>query len=172
MQFIKKLFARKKKNTIEKETVNQAPMEDIKYEKPYVSQWYTYGMHMYRSADEDSSVWYINQEKGIRKLVVDKFGKILDFPGIQKEDIWTKNVCERYLVPQIRFRTDFERRNGKIIMLWQIQPDGRYWEDEDGFGMENDVEIKLYSFLDANGNFEAPFRLYKMGTQYFDQNLG
>ena len=27
--------------------------------------------------------------------------------------------------------------NGKITILWQIQPDGRYWENGDGFGMSS-----------------------------------
>ncbi|MDO4326855.1 MAG: hypothetical protein Q4E24_12610 [bacterium] len=28
--------------------------------------------------------------------------------------------------------------NEKYSMLWQIQLDGRYWADEDGFGMTSD----------------------------------
>jgi len=33
--------------------------------------------------------------------------------------------------------------NGEAIVTWQLNPDGRYYEDEDGFGMTNDVEIEI-----------------------------
>ena len=52
-------------------------------------------------------------------------------------------------------------------MLWEIQPDGRYWADGDGFGAESDYEIQLYSYLDVQGKFTAPFRIYSIGTTKF-----
>ena len=51
-----------------------------------------------------------------------------------------------------------------MIMLWEIQPDGRYWEDEDGFGGTSDAEVTLYTFLDENGDFTGPFRVYRIGA--------
>ena len=71
------------------------------------------------------------------------------------------------LRPQICFRTDFERRSGRIIMLWQIQPDGRYWEDDGGFGGSSDEEVTLYAFLDEKGNFDGPFRIYSVGIRKY-----
>ena len=39
----------------------------------------------------------------------------------------------------------------------EIQPDGRYWMDEDGFGMEDDEEIWLCADIDEEGRFITPF---------------
>ena len=52
-------------------------------------------------------------------------------------------------------------------MIWQVQPDGMYWQDEDGYGMTPDEEILLYSFIDENGRFTEPFKLYKIGIENF-----
>lgn len=57
--------------------------------------------------------------------------------------------------------------DGNIIMIWQVQPDGMYWRDEDGYGMTPDEEIRLYSFIDRNGRFTAPFKIYNIGTKQF-----
>lgn len=145
-------------------TPSQTPV----HSGPYLSQTVVFGMHLYRTATEDSSVYYIDEVRGIRTQVVDKWGRILNFPGIEREEHWVQQVSERALQPQIRFRTDFEKRDGRFIMLWQIQPDGRYWEDEDGFGAESDEEVTLYSFLDENGLFTAPFRIYRIGDRRFE----
>ena len=139
--------------------------------EPHWSVQYTYGMHRYRSVGEDSTVYYIDEARGIRKMIVDKYGNIQNFPGFQKEDFWAGLVDECYWKPQIRFRTDFEKRNGRFIMLWQLQPDGRYWGDDDGFGMEGGPEVTLYAFLNENGDFDGPFRVYRVGVKnYFDGN--
>ena len=48
-------------------------------------------------------------------------------------------------------------RNGVAEVEWQINPDGMYFMDEDGFGMSNDVEESLYGFIDHNGDVVVPF---------------
>ena len=160
MKFFDKLFSRSN-------TPHAAPPESRDL-RPHVSAWYTYGMHRYRTAKEDPTVYYIDEGRKIRRLVVDSFGFIQNFPGVDPEVLKIAEVPPRALAPQIRFRTDFERRGNRILMLWQVWPDGRYWEDEDGFGAEPDEEVTLYAWLNENGIPAAPFRLYRVGTkQYF-----
>lgn len=138
-------------------------------ESPYLTQTVVFGMHRDRREGEDSSVFFVDEARHIRKKLVDSKGVIRHFPGIVKEDFWVKAVSKRALRPQIRFRTSFEKRDEGWIMLWQIWPDGRYWADSDGFGMENDEEVKLYTFVDRNGNFTGPFRIYKLGNRQLEQ---
>lgn len=135
---------------------------------PYLTQTVVFGMHLYRSKDEDSSVFFVDENRGIRKMLVDTYGRIQDFPGIVEKDFWTKEISSGDLKPLIRFRTSFEKRENGWIMLWQIQPDGRYWEDDDGFGMENEEDITLYTFVDMDGCFTGPFRIYRVGSQRYD----
>lgn len=43
-------------------------------------------------------------------------------------------------------------------------------EEDDGFGAEPDEEVTLYAFLDENGNFDDPFRIYRVGTRkYYEE---
>lgn len=134
--------------------------------EPYLTQTVVFGMHLYRSAAEDSSVYFVDEARGIRKLLVDAEGKILNFPGIVEQDFWKKEVSPNAARPQIRFRTAFERRRDRWIMLWQIQPDGQYWAD-DGFGMEHELEVTLYTYVDRNGDFTAPFQIYRIGRRAY-----
>lgn len=48
--------------------------------------------------------------------------------------------------------------NGFARVSWQLNPDGRYYMDDDGFGMTSDVEIEIYAFVDKELNVLVPFR--------------
>lgn len=50
--------------------------------------------------------------------------------------------------------------NGIAKVQWQLIPDGRYWMDEDGYGMTSDVELNIYGFIDQNANIISKFRYY------------
>ena len=128
---------------------------------PYLTQTVVFGMHQYRRPGEDSSVYFVDEKRGIRKMLVNSTGVIQKFPGFQDKEKLAKLVDPKALTPQIRFRTSFEKRDNRWIMYWEIQPDGRYWEYEDGFGGTNDEEVTLFTYVDENGNFTGPFELYK-----------
>ena len=48
--------------------------------------------------------------------------------------------------------------NGVAEVSWQLNPDGRYYMDEDGFGMTDDEEVEIYGFIDQNANVVVKFR--------------
>lgn len=142
-QMLEKLFFWKKKK-------NGYPVPD----GPYFSDWVTFG---------GESV-FIHKEKGIHRVIVDKDRMICSFPGIDPD------VPKAYAdtPPRVRYRTSFEKHgDGKYLMIWTVEPDGRYWADEDGFGMTNDEEVCLYTLLDDTGAFLHPFRLYSIGSREF-----
>ena len=57
-------------------------------------------------------------------------------------------------------------------MIWMIQPDGRYWADDDGFGGSGALEVQLYAYIDENGKFLSKFRIYSLGIKdYFGTDL-
>lgn len=50
------------------------------------------------------------------------------------------------------FPTMIRRFRGDMAELeWQINPDGRYYMDEDGYGMTDDVEVALVGKIDRRG---------------------
>lgn len=48
-------------------------------------------------------------------------------------------------------------RHGRAEVFWEINPDGRYYMDEDGFGMTDDVEITLRGTIDRRGRVVEKF---------------
>ncbi len=137
------------------------PPEPKKIRYPF-TEWVTFG--------ED--VDFIDEKTWVRKPIV-KDRVIVNFPGFDEEDK-AKWICKWVSGEKpkndIRFRTEFSRcAEDEYVMLWEIQPDGRYWGDSNGFGMEHDLEIVLYSKINKKGNFTMPFKLYELGIKrYFE----
>lgn len=48
-------------------------------------------------------------------------------------------------------------KNGVAQVRWQLNPDGRYYADEDGFGMTDDEELEIYGFIDRTGRVLVKF---------------
>ena len=48
--------------------------------------------------------------------------------------------------------------NGVAEVRWQLNPDGMYYMDEDGFGMSDDEEVEIYGFIDREGKVVSKFR--------------
>lgn len=91
-----------------------------------------------------------------RQCIVNENGHIQNFPGFCDGE-WKKEL-QYPLNNKILF--DFwisAYKDGKAFVSWTLQPDGRYFEDEDGFGAENCEEVSLYSYLDEEGKFTEPF---------------
>ena len=49
-------------------------------------------------------------------------------------------------------------KEGVAKVKWQLNPDGMYYMDEDGFGMTPDVEYNIYGFIDRQGCVLSKFR--------------
>lgn len=49
-------------------------------------------------------------------------------------------------------------KNGVAEVTWQLNPDGYYYMDEDGFGMTPDEEINIYGFIDQSAKVVVKFR--------------
>ena len=43
-------------------------------------------------------------------------------------------------------------------LYWMLYPDGMYFADEDGFGMEDNDEVEIYCVIDKDFNVLRPFR--------------
>lgn len=48
--------------------------------------------------------------------------------------------------------------HGVAQVSWQINPDGQYYMDSDGYGMTNDDEIEIYGFIDTEMNVLVKFQ--------------
>ncbi len=53
----------------------------------------------------------------------------------------------------------YQYKNGVAEVEWQLNPDGMYYRDEDGFGITDDEEINLYGAIDRKGKVVKKFTL-------------
>lgn len=49
-------------------------------------------------------------------------------------------------------------KNGVALVKWTLYPDGYYFMDEDGYGMEDNDESALYGFIDRKARVVIPFQ--------------
>ncbi|MBO6177870.1 MAG: hypothetical protein J6O04_01680 [Selenomonadaceae bacterium] len=151
--------------------LTNAELASIKDDKPYFNRLYSYGI---RGSQDEIVIYLIDPVKKIKYLIVDEEGNFVNFPGIENEFLLKPYYKGNSIAPTIGFRSEFQRdsENGKLIARWQLQPDGWYWADEDGYGAEDDLEIVLYTYITEDGKFEAPFRIYEIGrVTYYGTDL-
>lgn len=48
--------------------------------------------------------------------------------------------------------------DGVCCLCWMLHPDGRYYADEDGFGMEDDDEENIYCIIDSHLRIVIPWQ--------------
>lgn len=48
-------------------------------------------------------------------------------------------------------------KNGVIALVWMLYPDGQYFADEDGYGMEDNDEENIYCIMNDNLEVIRPF---------------
>lgn len=58
-------------------------------------------------------------------------------------------------------------KNGVAEVAWQLNPDGRYYMDDDGFGMTDDKEINIYGFIDKTGTIVVKFQAIDSSKQLY-----
>ena len=139
-----------------------------------------YSEHPYRKYELGEDMWSIEQlidgrwklrylVDGENKTAVEfvSSGMILqtvsddDIDWSSLEDLPQKGTqCAKalYAVYRIAIR---RYKDGVAEVDWELNPDGRYYADEDGYGMTDDEEIAVYSYIDRSGKPLVKFRAIK-----------
>lgn len=98
---------------------------------------------------------------GFCRQITRSDGSFAAFPGVV-HGTWEKELDMPFR-PAVQFQAIVGPfRDGKAEFRWLLQPDGRYFADEDGFGAENCTEIWLRSYMDEKGRFLEPFSVCKI----------
>lgn len=70
-----------------------------------------------------------------------------------------EEVIERARHLDAHFPTRVRKfENGVAQVSWQLNPDGMYYMDEDGYGMTDDDEVEIYGFIDRCGKVVVKFQ--------------
>ncbi|MBQ0058002.1 MAG: hypothetical protein KBT20_10145 [Bacteroidales bacterium] len=73
--------------------------------------------------------------------------------GLPEESIARAHRLDAHFPTRIR---NFE--NSVAQVSWQLNPDGMYYMDEDGYGMTGDEEVEIYGFIDRKGKVVVKFK--------------
>lgn len=73
--------------------------------------------------------------------------------GIPEKAIERARNLDAHFPTRVR---NFE--NGVAQVSWQLNPDGMYYMDEDGYGMTDDDEVEIYGFIDRKGKVIVKFK--------------
>ncbi len=99
------------------------------------------------------------------KEAYELMNRALTLTFINKEDVdWEgvktlENNSNAYSFSAYYQRFAVEQfKNGVALVKWTLYPDGYYFMDEDGFGMEDNDESALYGFIDKNARVVVPFQ--------------
>ena len=61
--------------------------------------------------------------------------------------------------------------DGVAEVKWQINPDGRYYMDGDGYCETDDKEVALYSYIDRKGKPLVKFRMVKDSSELKEMKM-
>lgn len=120
----------------------------------------------YLEKDErKGTVIFVNPAKGIRKTLVEDH--ILSEHEVSNYGIISKYCSDSSLDSgEFAYGSYCSIVDGEgkgAFILWRVQPDGRYYSDDDGFGAERQDEVELYAYTDDEGNNIGSFRIYSVG---------
>lgn len=107
--------------------------------------------------------YLVDNKNGRAYEIMDTY---LNFVKFTKDDIdWEslavlpEGVKSRAQSLSAQFPTFIRKfSNGIAEVSWQLNPDGKYYMDEDGYGMTDDKEIMVYGYIDTEMNVLVKFQ--------------
>ena len=108
-------------------------------------------------------LFYANSFTGKARQLLDENSNLVDF---EDQDFdWEKLKTVEYPYDVKHKHVDYgglgrynDFRDGICCLSWMLHPDGRYYADEDGFGMEDDDEENIYCVIDSNLRIVIPWQ--------------
>ena len=82
----------------------------------------------------------------------------LDWNSMKKLPEDALSILHRYSFQFPSFIRSYH--NGIAEVQWQLIPDGRYWMDDDGYGMTSDIELNIYGFIGQEANIISKSHYY------------
>ena len=128
--------------------------------KKLLKDAYNIGENMAVYNGEGKSFTVINKKTGEARMFVSASGELLAADNeIDIEAI--KGECPNFngsKVVEYWFGRYSNFKNGICALCWTISPDGRYFADEDGFGMEDNDEKNVYCIINKKMEIIVPFQ--------------
>ena len=164
MNVFNKIFNKKGRNSSERELYDLLNIEEYK-NRPY--QVVDLGEKMAVVENVVDDYWkpfYLLDNKAKKAFQI--INENLKLVAVMDDDIdWdslkslSNDMLNKVHQRDARFPTMIRGfHNGRAEIEWQIQPDGMYFMDEDGYGMSHDEKIVLYGEINRNGKIVSKFK--------------
>lgn len=122
---------------------------------------YSWGENLLHVSDNEYGEYLVNQVTGKVRKIVER-GKLvgfsdeeIDFESIDKLE--NSHNAHTRDIDYAGINRWTNCKNGLIALSWMLYPDGRYFADEDGFGMEDNDEVTVYCVMNEDLEVIRPF---------------
>jgi len=122
---------------------------------------YPWGEDLMLVVDKEDGRYLVNKTTGKTRKISEP-GKLvgfsdeeIDLDAIEKLD--NSHNARLRLIQYGGISRWNDCRNGLITLCWTLYPDGRYFADEDGYGMEDNDELTVYCVMNDNLEVVKPF---------------
>ena len=113
--------------------------------------------------DSHGPLFFANSQTGKARQLLDETSHLVGFED--RDFDWEKlktvehpyDVNHKY-VDYGGLGRYWDFSDGVCCLCWMLHPDGRYYADEDGFGMEDDDEETIYCIIDSNLRIVIPWQ--------------
>lgn len=127
---------------------------------------FTIGEGMAMFGHSRGPLWIVNTENGKVRCLLNETGHVVGFEpkdfDLEKIGKWAERYSFRKMeVDYAGMHRYSDYSGGVCCIYWMLHPDGRYFMDSDGFGMEDDEEEAIYCYMDKNLNVVIPFQPMK-----------
>ena len=136
---------------------------------------YEMGNGMNSLRNEEGDFYLLNSKTGVVRQISTAGGKVLvddqeiDWEAVERNcENGLYNAKNKELNYGAMSRWDYFK-DGICVLCWTLYPDGEYFMDSDGFGMEDNAEETIYGVIDTDLNFVEPFRPVRHVEAYFKQ---
>ncbi len=105
-------------------------------------------------------IYLVNRKKEFAWLVLDRDDIVQwDKKDVDFEKVSTLGNNENATVMYAPYGFNISWfKNGRALVSWTLYPDGQYFADEDGYGMEDNEESKVYAFVNQQCEIVVPFQ--------------
>lgn len=113
--------------------------------------------------DSHGPLFFANSQTGKARQLLDENSNLIGFEDRDFDKEKLKTVEHPYDVNRRHVSYGGLGRywdfcDGVCCLCWMLHPDGRYYADEDGFGMEDDEEENIYCIIDSNLRIVIPWQ--------------
>lgn len=113
--------------------------------------------------DDGKRIWLLNTEREEARELVGVTGLLsqwhvgaVEISAVFDLPAQVRHIALCVQVPYYFGVEEFE--NGVAMVKWTLRPDGRFFADSDGFGMDDDEEVNLFAYIDREAHIIVPFQ--------------